>query len=342
MLESGHHRAVTIIPAVALLCSSMHALASDTGIAAKPDIVLSQEKQSASGTASTTDTAKIIKGSVQILDSGQKGRPPRLQRPASKPLIPQNSIYADRTNVPVSPDWLKSFGEIRNNKKWRGDIEPLTKNELRRLSKFEVAMIIDHSKSMDEGIGWGKGAPISRWEWCRREAESLSNQIASSFPSGITVVPFSTRADRYANVKGEKLNDIFKWTIPDGGTRLDEALGIELDHFLSEKSKNTQTKPLLIAVITDGAPNDPHRAMEEIIHISRKIHRDEVRIVFFMIGEDPRSMAFIDFVKENRIAAGIPFDIVSSHSFVEVNEVGLARCIANASADGSEEKSERK
>ena len=66
----------------------------------------------------------------------------------------------------------------------------------------------------------------------------------------------------------------------------------------------------------------------------------EVRIVFFMIGDDPMSKAFIDFVKENRIAAGIPFDIVSSHSFVEVNEVGLARCIANASDESSKAKSE--
>ncbi|MBX9689370.1 MAG: VWA domain-containing protein, partial [Candidatus Obscuribacterales bacterium] len=169
---------------------------------------------------------------------------------------------------------------------------------------------------------------LSRWEWCRRETSRLAEQLAPAISEGITVIPFADQAERHPNLTAEAINQIFRSSYPNGMTMLDQALGLEIDHFLFDRAMRNSSKPLLMAVITDGAPNDPQKVVDEIIHVSRKIKKDEVKIVFFVIGDDPMSQAFLDYVHKCNREAALEFDIVSSRSFAEIRDMGLAKSLA--------------
>ena len=292
-------------------------LLAGTAFASNEEQMQSQEK------------SLLIKGRIHRFDTGENNRLPRPKHHArAVPLL--HNPACNSADLGIDKEWLKSFHDIKKNAE-KAKPAPLGESELQRLSKYDISILLDRSGSMNEELDrFQMGGRVSRWEWCRQQAESLSKQIASVFPSGITVLPFSNHADRYTNVSAAGLNRIFIATEPEGSTMLDEAVGLELDHFLFNRSTGRSKKPLLMVVITDGSPNDPQKVVDEILHVSRKIERDEVKIVFFMIGDDPMSLAFIDYIKSSRIEAGIAFDIVSSHPFPELRAHGLARSLANA------------
>lgn len=268
-----------------------------------------------------TSTDQFIKGSVV---SNVKNDGTRLSRVLRPSMISPQFKKAYAADVVLSDNWSKSFKSVYK-------AELLNERELSHLGKFDLSLLIDRSGSMNKELNCLKLSDphISRWEWCRLQAGELSKQLSKIMPFGITVVPFSDFADRFTNVSSSQLNSIFKKYAPAGQTMLGDALGAEIDRFLYERSLDSKRKPLLLAVITDGAPNDPQSIVEEVIHVSKKIKQDDIRIVFFIIGDDPMAAAFMDYLRKSRIEAGIEFDIVSSLSFAEVSHLGLPKSLAN-------------
>ena len=205
-------------------------------------------------------------------------------------------------------------------------------SELRQLSRYDISVLIDKSGSMntrDCPALFGMGQNVSRWEWCREQSAMLSEQTAGAFPAGISLVPFSSNFQRFDNVRPEGINSIFNTSSPGGSTNLAGALQAELGRYFQDRDMGARNRPLMIAVITDGVP-DSKSAVRRVIREATQNMRDpsEIKIVFFMIGQDQGGADFVDTLTDGLGRDGQNFKIVSEHSFAEVNQLGLPRSLA--------------
>jgi hypothetical protein len=172
---------------------------------------------------------------------------------------------------------------------------------------------------------------ISRWEWCREQTAMLARQAAAALPDGITVVPFSSKSVRYENVSPQSINNIFNTTSPEGSTNLAGALKNEFERYFQDRDAGLRSRPLMIAVITDGVP-DSKGAVRKVIEEAtrRMVKAGEIRICFFLIGDDHSGADFVDELVDSFDANPSNIHMIVRHPFAEVNQVGLARSLAFA------------
>lgn len=287
--------------------------------------------------------AEPIKGKVEVLDSNKPGTRPRLLRPALDPKLASSRLSDPLQNN----DALKArvfqaagLGSLRpmtpqGDRPANFGAYALSAQEVKQLSKYDISVLIDRSGSMsrrdcDPLNIFDMGGKISRWEWCKQQTTILTHQIADAFPAGITVNAFASFCERYTNVSPDTINKIFNERMPSGGTRLDEALDMELESYFRERASGTRKKPLLIAVITDGVPSCPEQVYYEVVEASHHIHPGDVRIEFFLIGDAYRGSNFVNYISNIRVNAGAPFELVTDHPFAEVSELGLPRCLVRS------------
>lgn len=203
--------------------------------------------------------------------------------------------------------------------------------ELAKLGRYEIAVLIDSSGSMsteDCPSAFSMGASESRWQWCREQMGWLAQQINSAFPQGVSVLPYASKFQELDHVSASQMGNVFNTFSPDGGTNLHLPLKAELDSYFAKKNAGMQPKPLMLAVITDGDPSNKGEVKRIIKDAASKIsYPDEIKIVFFMIGNDTSGQNFVDEL-DNRLPQQTNVDIVSSHSFAEVQQFGLARSLA--------------
>ncbi len=312
-------------------------------------LALSASSLSAGAIADTQD--HILQGFVS------KRSPVKLQRPGSAETFANansNSNSNSKSVSSISPikprlilpeKFLDTFKQFEKAKK-ESTGDKLSEKELRCLSKYEICLVLDCSASMNKKLDdFLITSRESRWQWCENQASSLCRQIESHFPEGITVIPFSDRAQRFSKVKASELETIFKSTYPEGMTMLDHALELEFEHFLNERPQaKAKQKALLITVITDGAPSAPQRIADQISELASKTKRGELKILFFMIGDDPMAAAFIDYLQKqglSRINSAGNTDIVSSLPFSELLRLGLSRSLLAHLMVGGEKKAEK-
>lgn len=126
-------------------------------------------------------------------------------------------------------------------------------SQLQLLSMRNVVVMVDRSSSMRE-----KDCPghISRWKWCQEQAELFSEQTAGVLNERFTLVFFAHHYDIYPNVTLGQMQRLFEYGKPKSGTHPEDALQ---DIFDSYFRGEMGTKPLVIAVISDGEPNDPEK-----------------------------------------------------------------------------------
>lgn len=209
----------------------------------------------------------------------------------------------------------------------------LSANELRALSQYDICVMLDASGSMsrDDCVSINSFIMedrVSRWDWCGEQSELLTQQIFNAFPKGITVIPFASTAKRFTNVFPSTINDIFREIGPAGATRLDLALDLEFESFLSDRRFGIKRKPLLVAIISDGVPTAPHLVTRQILELSNMISPNEVRIVFFLIGTAPTGSYYINLLSNIRKSDGTKCNLVSSRPFTELCQIGLPRSLA--------------
>ncbi len=193
----------------------------------------------------------------------------------------------------------------------------LSSEEIKMLENYEITVLIDCSGSMQmedcESTEWTR-SEISRWDWCKEETAVLSRTLTSALP-GINIITFSDNTQWYRNVPTKEINRIFDYNRPTGATALHLALDDAIRNYESNGSFLSKKKKLLIAVITDGMPDDPWRVSHVIDNISKE---KNMSLVFFLIGSDYPGIGFID-----RMRAAHP-ESVQVHFYDEVCRSGLA------------------
>ncbi|MCC6979248.1 MAG: hypothetical protein IT343_13070 [Candidatus Melainabacteria bacterium] len=229
----------------------------------------------------------------------------------------------------------------------------LREPEIQKLGTYDLALVIDKSASMtyrlnqrnapqksaeiEDGldrplpVAADPGDSITRWDWCKNQARNLAEQIKKVLPSGLKLSMFSNNYDSYANVDGEKVEALFNEVEPSGGTHVSRVLSHHLDEYFAHRDAGgDKIKPLLLAMITDGAPEDGMKTKEAIIRATKNMKRsDEILIAILQVGNDRRAPKFLADLDEGLVNQNAKYDIVEVKSFAEIKKQGLARVLAN-------------
>jgi hypothetical protein len=208
-------------------------------------------------------------------------------------------------------------------------------NEIAKLKNYKLEVIIDKSMSMRH-----KDCPDgqSRWQWCLKQAENLGDEIARLRPGGITISTFAGNFEVHKDVTGKDIGAIFAGTNLSLGTRLSLPLRNRIEEYLAKtKTSAKPQEPLLLAVITDGAPApkiEPYLVSDLLIKTSKRLKNGgEIKLVFLQVGANSnKGRKFLNFLDNQLVANGASFDLVSTVSFEELMQTGLASALSNSLA----------
>ncbi|MBY0549215.1 MAG: VWA domain-containing protein [Candidatus Obscuribacterales bacterium] len=207
--------------------------------------------------------------------------------------------------------------------------------EARSLGRYDISVLIDRSGSMTthDCPSPYSGAPISRWNWCREQTAYLARET-NALSRGITVVPFATDFKRYERANVRDIHNIFAMSTPGGGTNLAEALKNELDTYFYEKENGRRNRPLMIAVISDGAPSSKNAVKKAIKEATKKMTRpDEIKITFLQVGNEQGGANFLRELDFDLAHQGARTDIVGARDFRQLLYTGLPAALAASVSD---------
>ncbi|MBP6747063.1 hypothetical protein KA344_17665 [bacterium] len=201
------------------------------------------------------------------------------------------------------------------------------------LSSFDLELIVDSSNSMRR-----RDCPgfLSRWEWCGMQTRALSRDLAPFVPKGLTLTSFASEYQVYPNSSPSRINDLFENPDFMWGTKLAEPLQDRLGSFFARRRPGS--KPMLIAVITDGVPApryEPMLVVQTLINATKRMHDvNEVTVVFLQIGgSNEKGRRFLGELDYNLVKYGARFDIVRTVSFEHLQKVGLSQALVQSVQD---------
>lgn len=237
----------------------------------------------------------------------------------------------------------------------------VTRAELAILGQHDVSVIVDRSLSMTTcdcpgynpsqymwqqslagmfgagGMGGLMNMPpvgLSRWQFVQTQAMALSKQTQDIFPQGITVELFSSQHKEmvFHNVDLRQMPQIFMNNHPWGHTDTTGALEEQLNEYFKRRNDTGgRCKPLAIAIITDGMPDNPRSLRDLIVEATRAMRSPhEITITFLQIGTEREGYELLHDLDQNLMREGAKYDIVSSKPFPEVVRDGLARSLVDA------------
>lgn len=194
------------------------------------------------------------------------------------------------------------------------------------LSEHKIILFIDQSGSMKKTDCPGN---LSRWDWCELQSADLARLLVPLTHDGLTIVPFATDYKVYENCTPAAVAKIFKTESPKGNTDLLNPLIGQLAHHLANKDPNR--RPLVIAIISDGRPDKEAEVADAIVTATKRMkYPKEVAIVFLQVGDAFNGKKFLTDVDENLVSRGAKYDAVSVRTFDTLQQLGLARTLANA------------
>jgi hypothetical protein len=204
---------------------------------------------------------------------------------------------------------------------------PRTAFSVKLLARYRIELLVDRSMSMRK-----KDCPggLSRWEWCGTQAQELADKLAPFVPNGLTITRFASTYDILPDASPQAISDIFSHDSLQFGTRLAEPLGDRLDNYFAHRGEFN--KPLLIAIITDGAPfppPEPDMVRQQLIASSKMLRgASEVTVVFFQIGMGDRiGRDFVTDLDHNLVAQGSRYRYVYAIPFEQLVAIGLPRAL---------------
>lgn len=240
--------------------------------------------------------------------------PLRLERPQVDTTAPVMQLKADRFSLAAQQN------------------APLLANvteAARAISRFDLELVIDRSGSMHRTDCPGG---MARWAWCGTQANALGIALEPYIARGINVSLFAGDFVVFTNCRSDAIRDIFERQQLQKLTRLSQPLAYFLNTYLNGRTPGS--KPLLIAVITDGAPfpvEEGPLAIQTIVDATRRMSNPrEITIVIFQVGNDSAGSAFLMPLRDAVMKKGAAFDIVRCVPFQRLQQVGLAGALAEA------------
>lgn len=215
-------------------------------------------------------------------------------------------------------------GNIGDNKHPRY----LNAKEIDSLKNYDVVVMQDRSSSMGERE-YFPSVPfkVSRWDWCLDQAADLTKQTARVPNWGITLVMFSSKYDIYHNVSLRQIPQIYNRNGIFIGTRIADPLAMVFSQYFRRKASG-DAKPLLVAIITDGKPQDDENLRDLLISTTQYMKDPrEIQVRFLQVGTDDEGEHKLYKLDNRLMNKGAKYDIVSVMPFRELAQLGLARAL---------------
>ncbi len=268
-------------------------------------------------------------------DQNQRKRSTRLQRGSVDTFTGEGGASGTgmegRANQEQSQFRLGIAGMDRAFPRLPGDVSD---RELARIKSYDVVVMQDRSSSMGEhehvmgfhGEGWRK---ISRWNWCLDQARDFTRQTTGLPGWAFTLVLFSSQYDVYRNVVLQQIPYIYDKSGIFIGTKLARPLGEQLSEYFRRRSMG-RTKPLLVAIITDGKPQDDEDLRDLLVQTTYHMRNpNEIKITFLQVGNDDEGRKKLFKLDQKLLQKGAKYDIVSVKPFPEVVSVGLTKALVD-------------
>ena len=201
------------------------------------------------------------------------------------------------------------------------------------LSKYDIIIAVDKSGSMVTSAKSTGG--VSRWQAAREATVALATEAAKYDDDGITVAVFAGGLKEYKNINDgpTKANKIFDENSPSGSTDTAKVIKYYADAYLAGRAKG-EVKPVILAIITDGIPDDEAAVVREIVGLTKQLKaREEFGIQFVQVGDDAHARDFLKRLDDNLTNEGATLDIVDTKTFDELEGISLAEALMDALTD---------
>lgn len=246
----------------------------------------------------------------------------------------ENSLRSQTGLFAQPPGNMFELKESRNTLKGSANQQKLKGGATARvLADYDLELIVDSSLSMRQ-----RDCPngLSRWEWCGMQTSELSKMLAPLAPKGLTLTSFASQYQVYPNSSPDSIAQLFENPAFMWGTKLSMPLADRLNNFFARRKPGS--KPMLIAVITDGVPApkiEPTLVIETLVEASKQMKNPrEITIVFFQIGgSDFKGQRFLAELDHNLASYGAKYDFVRTVSFEHLQKVGLAQALVQKIED---------
>lgn len=239
-------------------------------------------------------------------------------------------LQEQRPSTAIDLNAFKSSPLVGNTSNTSLPAKGNSTSRVQLLSDYDIELIVDSSSSMNEDDCPGG---LSRWNWCGMQATDLARQISPFARRGLTITTFAAKYYVFENSSPSGIAELFSNKFFRIGTRLAEPLDNRLNSFFSRRGPGS--KPLLIAVITDGLPHpkeEPQMVINTLIQATHQMKSpNEVTIVFFQIGaDDLKGRAFLSYLDTSLVSQGARFDMVRTIPFNHLMQVGLAQSLVES------------
>jgi hypothetical protein len=202
-------------------------------------------------------------------------------------------------------------------------IDPVWK----KLKNYDIVILIDQSGSMGDPVD---ATGTSKWDWCANQITSFASQAQENTGRPCTMVTFNGQYKLKHNLSARDVQQTFLANAPYGATDL----ATPLDFVLQDYIRSAGTNPLLVVVLTDGMPTNPELVEKTIIDITKRMSSpDQIKIVFFEIGNDAEGAALLKLLDLELVSEGARYDIVNANGFERLRQVGLKVALYDTFSD---------
>ncbi len=198
----------------------------------------------------------------------------------------------------------------------------INKTKFETLRNYDVLVFIDASNSMK--VGDCDDGRSTRWQWCQEQTIALRNALAKPMNGHLKMVAFSDKFTVYPNVEMDSIPSFFAEHKPSGSTDITRAIKSQLNQYFASRKADKNTRPLLIAMITDGLPDRPQSLSNAIVQATQQMDDPkEIAITFLQVGTDVKATRYLQELDECLISRNARYDIVTTKTYDQLSG-GLA------------------
>lgn len=197
------------------------------------------------------------------------------------------------------------------------------------LKNYDFILAQDSSGSMSRP---GTNGKVTRWKESQETGYALATKMSEFDSDGIDVIRFGGNVEVFQGVTPAKVDEVYAKD-PQGGTPLH--LVIREARKLHEARRSSgDKKGTILAVITDGVPDDAQAVEQEIISLSNSLQTDDdFGITLLQVGNDAEATKYLKNLDDNLQGKGAKFDIVDTKTFEELNGMSLTDALIASLTD---------
>ena len=209
--------------------------------------------------------------------------------------------------------------------------------DLKTLGNCEITVMLDRCATMNDTHA-GVPGDLSKWIWCKEQIDNLYLATDRVLDKGFNLILFNDKFQENRGVTLWDLKQVFGRIKPEG---VHKNIAAPLEAVMNDyfKRRRPDSKPLLIAVVTEGTENIGTPLQTVLIDAASKMNRPgEVVVTFLQVGDSVSGEDLFDDLDRNLVGKGAKYDIASYRTFAELRNKGLLWELITAVKDANVRK----